>query len=490
MPDPLNAPPARLLADAALLRTRGRLDEAEALLAGLLGLQPTNLQAWRELGALRVQRRDWPGAEEAFLRLTALRPTDADAWNNLGAARQRRQRHREAETAFKEALALEGDRADILSNLGLALVRSGRAEEAEPILRRALALEPRAASAWHNLALAHRAAGRMAEFDEALDHAQALQPRNPEIRTLRAQAWLESGRWREGWAGWEARWDGLPELGPPPRPDLRRWGGEAREGRRLLVLAEQGYGDLIQFLRFVPGLAAHGPVTVESPPALEPLLRAQGWPVEIVLPGHDAPADLALPLLSLPRVLGLHDEADFGPMPYLRAEPHRVQAWRERLAGLPGLRAGLVWTGNPAHTGNAERSLTLEACGALLDLKGVSWVSLQRGPGEGVLEASPHGKALFLAAPFIRDFADTAAALEALDVLVSVDSAAAHLAGALGRPTHLLLARPAEWRWMRDRTDSPWYAGHRLHRQAEAGEWRAPVAGVCSALSARAAGAG
>lgn len=322
---------ARLLAEATLLRVRGHLDEAERNLTNLLGRVPGHAQAWRELGHLRVRRQDWSGAERAFEELLRLRPAEAGAWNDLGAALQRQLRDPEAEQAFRKALDIEPELPDVLSNLGLSLCRTQRLEEAEQVLRQAVALDVRYGVAWHNLALVHRQRGDRRQLLGALEKAVDLQPANPEFRLFRALTLLEEGRFEEGWPEWEWRWMGSPHAGPPPRPDLPRWNGEPLLGKRLLVVAEQGYGDIIQCLRFLPRLAALGPVALEIPGPLLPLVRSQGWPVDLFVSSQARlPADLVVPVMSLPQALRLHREQEFGGEPYLKADPERISVWRER----------------------------------------------------------------------------------------------------------------------------------------------------------------
>jgi hypothetical protein len=294
------------------------------------------------------------------------------------------------------------------------------------------------------------------------------------------------GRLAEGFAEYEHR------LAPRPAhiPGPPVWRGEPLEGWTILLHAEQGIGDTIQFVRYLPEVARRGAgrVLLAAPPTFARLLAG--------LPGLDAlvrPEDRAevrahvhCPLLSLPHVLGTTTvETIPAPTPYLRAEPAALTRWRERLADLRGLRVGLVWAGNPRHQNDRNRSIAPERLAPLLRVRGVSWVSLQLGaPVERLREQAPEGAVLVDIAPELTDLAETAAAIVQLDLVVAVDTAVAHLAGALGRPVWVLLPAVPDWRWLLGREDSPWYSTMRLFRQQRAGDWDGVVARIAAALEA------
>jgi hypothetical protein len=260
-----------------------------------------------------------------------------------------------------------------------------------------------------------------------------------------------------------------------------------------MLHAEQGFGDTLQFCRFAPLLARRcAKVYLEVPRPLLRLLRHSlaGENLEVIPRLADFPATQALPrtdyhcpLLSLPRVLGTTVDDVPAAVPYLAADATQAAAWSQRLRELPGRKVGLVWAGLPQYSDDAHRSLPLARLAPLGTVSGVTFVSLQTGAAAGQATAPPPGLTIYDASRGLRDFADTAALVAALDLVISVDTAAAHLAGALGRPVWLLNRFDTDWRWMVDRTDSPWYPTMRIFRQPRRGDWDSVISQVCAALA-------
>jgi hypothetical protein len=271
-----------------------------------------------------------------------------------------------------------------------------------------------------------------------------------------------------------------------PRMPAPMWNGMRLPGKRILLLGDQGYGDMLQFVRYVPMVAARcGEVVLICDPTLAPLVAAVPGLASCVHRWEDVPPHTVhCRLSSLPGVFGTDLANMPAGVPYLHADPVRQGWWRARLDDLLGptaLRVGLVWAGRPSHANDRRRSLRLEQLAPLTAVPGARFVSLQ--PKPGALDAiTPAAAGLVDLAPELTDFGETAAAVAALDLVVMVDSSVAHLAGALGRPVWVLLPKPADWRWLRDRTDSPWYPTMRLFRQPEPGAWDAPIAAAASAL--------
>jgi ADP-heptose:LPS heptosyltransferase len=260
------------------------------------------------------------------------------------------------------------------------------------------------------------------------------------------------------------------------------WNGEDLAGRTVLLHGEQGYGDTIQGLRYVPLVAARGGrVVLEVPAPLARVAASVSGVAEFVTAGQALPRfDLVCPMLSLPRALGTTLETIPADLPYLAPPAEAVAQWRERLGG-PGLRIGIAWAGSALHRSDAQRSIEIETLAPLLKTKGVRWFSLQVGERAADLARLPAGLITDLA-PRLSDFADTAAALANLDLLISVDTAVVHLAGALARPAWVMLRARPDWRWMLEREDTPWYPSLRLFRQRERGDWDEVVARVRAAL--------
>ncbi|MBI4914074.1 MAG: glycosyltransferase family protein [Acidobacteria bacterium] len=430
-------------------------------------------QLWRSAldhagaGQMEAAARDF----EACARLE---PGNPDAWNNLGSALQLLRRFQEAEAAHRKALLLAPEHPEFRSNLGHALFQLERLGEAEAELRRA-GPHP---DALFNLALVLRRAEKYEEAMAAYDALLAADPGHARGRSLRAMALLEEGRFREGWEAYECRWQ-LPEFQALRRNRPPLWDG--RPGP-LLLHGEQGFGDAIQMLRFVPELArrAEG-LCLDLDAPLLPLIGDQGWRVK--LPPFRPVPGASLPVMSLPRVMDLQPAQLPGPIPYLRADPGKREAWRERLGPRRGRRVGLVWSGNPAYESDAERSVPLAAFAPLRLVPDLQWISLQMGPGRDELPGLGTEAPMLDAAPHLLDFSDTAALLSCLDLVLAVDTAVPHLAGALGVPTWLLLPRPCDWRWGREGQESRWYPGHRLFRQPRRGDWEGCLAAVGQELA-------
>jgi hypothetical protein len=402
-----------------------------------------------------LQLGDDACAADCLQRLVALDPGNAAACNNLGMALERLRHPDAAEAAYRQSLAHQPDAAGTHSNLGVLLTDLRREAEAEACFRQALALQPDFARAQMNL----------------------------------GQLLLAHGRFAEGWPLHEGR---LAEhagtaSGPDPiaAAGLRHWQGESLLGKSIVVLPEQGLGDEIQFCRYLPWLKARGAarVTLVCRPSQTALMQTLAGPDAVIsqadalprLAGHD----YWTVLLSLPLRAGTTPDTIPADVPYLHPDPARLARLAPLLAG-DGLKVGLVWRGNPLHSNDAERSLPgLDALAPLWTIPGVRFFSLQKDAG-----TLPPGLPLTDLAPAIGDFADSAALIRQLDLLISIDSAPAHLAGALGVPCWLLLpAWKADWRWQHERYDSPWYPGMRLFRQTQRGDWSGTVSRMADALA-------
>ncbi len=423
-------------------------------------------------------------ALEAFRQALVLLPGNASLLYNIGVALQALGRFDEAVAAYEATLAQAPGFAAALINQAAALVQLDRPEAALQACRAALALQPGNAEAQCNAGQAFMALGRYHDAELIFRDILARVPGYELVHVNLAHALLATGRMAEAWPHYEQRHG----LAPAARPAFETsfWHGEALGGRTLLVHSDQGFGDTIQFIRFLPLVLARagaGRVVVEVQPALARLLRRSLAGVEIVAQGEALPpVDLQIPMMSLPGVFGTTLETIPGGIPYLAADPARSAAWRQRLDALPGRKIGLVWAGNSLLGQDMyldrKRSLALAALAPLAAVPGVSFVSLQKGGPAAQAGASPAGMVLHDFTAELADFDDTAALVSALDLVISVDTAVAHLAGALGQPVWLLNRSNTCWRWLLDRSDSPWYPSLRLFRQAAPGDWRQAVAAV------------
>jgi hypothetical protein len=301
-------------------------------------------------------------------------------------------------------------------------------------------------------------------------------------------ALLTAGHFAEGWREWEWRFRAEPAT--QRRFEQPRWQGEALEGRTLLVYAEQGIGDMLQFCRFVPSVARVGRMVLEVHRPLVRLLEQLPGVAQVVALGDPLPQfDRQCPALSLPDILGMADARDIpSVMPYLHADASQMERWARRVGGLRGRRVGLVWAGNPERMRmDRRRSVAPDRLAGLRDVPGIALVSLQKGPASAALAGSDLGAVVHDWTGELEDFADTAALIAALDLVIGVDTAVVHLAGAMGKPVWLLNRFDTCWRWQRDRDDSPWYPTLRQFRQPEPGNWDSVIARVRDALTDQAA---
>jgi Flp pilus assembly protein TadD len=442
---------------------------------------------WNHRGIDLVRRGKLDQAIEAFRRAVLTSPSPADALNNLGAALKKRRRLEEAIVAYRESLRLRPDSAATHNNLGHALRLLGRHEEAEAAYREAARLDPEHLEAQTNIGNALKEQGC---FREAIDQYERVLARHPDdVGALldRAFTLLLLGNLERGWADHERRWDSR-EL---KRRDFNQpaWDGSRRPDETVLLHAEQGLGDTIQFVRYASLVRPRcARVVVECQPSLVSIVRTCPGVDEVVPAGDSLPRfDRHAPLMSLPKLLGTTSETIPNAVPYLRPVPARAGFWRSELAALEGHRIGIAWQGNPVQARDHSRSAPLRRFAPLARVEGVRLISLQRGPGVGQLRDVDFpvldvGSRLEV---YSGDFAETAAVIAALDLVITVDSAVAHLAGSLDVPTWVALAYVPDWRWQLDREDSPWYPTMRLFRQRRRGDWAEVFERMAIALAAR-----
>ena len=511
------------LAAAATAFERGDLAAAEAACRRALALEPGDARALHYLGVTLVAMKrfaeaatylrhaveaapdradshfalafacasldDLAGAIAHYREAVKLDPSHASAQMNLGSALLACDRFAEATTHLTRAVQLRPDYAPGYFNLGGLYVAMGRFAQAEAAHRRALELRPDYALALDGLAGALAGQGR---YDEALQYyarALDLQPDSPDFRYGRSLTWLAQGRWREAWPDYEHRWccrelKGRRIKGEP-------WDGSPLGGRTILLYADQALGDTLQMVRYVPLVAQRGGrVTLAIQSALVPMLRDLPGVERLVdLSQPPPPFDVQAALMSLPYVFGTTPDNVPASVPYLSADVDLVEQWREQVAGLDGFKVGLVWQGNANFLPGLRRSLSLAACEPLANLPGVRLISLQKGSGrEQVAAVAFADRILDLSSRLDEEsgpFMDTAAIMTQLDLVITCDTAAAHLAGALAVETWLALPAVAEWRWLLDRDDTPWYPTMRLFRQRQPGDWAEVFGSMAATLRAR-----
>ncbi|HWY85370.1 MAG TPA: tetratricopeptide repeat-containing glycosyltransferase family protein [Gemmataceae bacterium] len=426
------------------------------------------------------QEGDLQQAEGLYRQIIEADSSHAGAYLFLGLLTHKAGRHEDGIELIRHALALQPADPAFHYNLGFILAEEGRKEEAAECFRRAIALRPRYAKAHANLGLVLMGLLRLDEAAEHHEQALRLEPDVAVYRWNRSLLWLLQGDFARGWADYEYRW-GRPGMAERSwaRP---RWDGAPLCGRSVLLYAEQGYGDTIQFIRYASLVKERGGrVIFECQPPLVPLLREVPGVEHLVPAGYPLPDFVVqAPLLSVPGIIGTTLENIPAKVPYLRADASLTDYWRRELAPLDGLKIGIAWQGYPRFWADRERSIPLYFFETLARVPGVRLVSLQKGPGSEQLTSC----ASALAAPGrfpVLDFGDrldasgafldTAAIMMSLDLIITSDTAIPHLAGALGVPVWTIVPFVPDWRWLLARTDSPWYPTMRLFRQCRAGDW-------------------
>jgi tetratricopeptide (TPR) repeat protein len=469
--------PAALTHRAQLLHRLGRPHDALNSFDRAFALTPPSADALIARGNVHYAMKSYSAALADYDRTLSLRPDAAPIHNNRGNALRELGRHQDALASFDRAIALNPSYVEAHNNRGNAQLEMNRPVQALADYDRALALKPDHVETLVNRGSALRHLGRVEDSLACLDRAIALAPDLAEAHWNRALTCLEAGDFIAGWRGYEWRW--RREAGEMPARDFGQpqWRGEDLAGKTILLHAEQGFGDTLQFIRYLPMVAARGAqIVLEVPDQLRPLVRKHDAVVATVSRGESLPAfDLHCPLLSLPLAFGTTLASIPASVPYLTAPPARVETWHTRLAGLSGPRIGLVWSGKPTHRNDHNRSIPLKVLKPLLSQSGCQFVSLQKEYRErdrADLKELPN---LIRLDDALVDFADTAAVVAALDLVIAVDTAVAHLAGAMGKPVWILLPAIGDWRWLVERRDSPWYPTARLFRQPGFGDWAGVV---------------
>ena len=431
--------------------------------------------------------------EPQFHALHRLSPNDASLQRLFGQFLYDIGRVADSVPPLTEALRLQPDHPPTINLLAMALASLGQTDAAIAQFRKAIERDPSQAGSWANLGLLLKDDSRFQEALDAYDTALTLAPDDARIRVNRVVALLRAGRWTEAWPDYEWRLTLAGNRRPRLLPSLD--GVTDLTSRTILAAHEDGFGDTLHFARYLPLLAARGArVIVSVPPPLIRVMRAV--PGVAAVHGSDGPPpehDFYCPFFSLPRAFSTTPETIPAPIPYLHADPRLIAFWRTRLPTAP-LRVGLVWAGQarPELPGfvtlDGRRSMKLETMAPLATVPGVLFVSLQQGPEATRADTPPPGMTLVNPMPDVTDFADTAAIVANLDLVISVDTSVAHLAGAMGKPVFLLDRYDHCWRWLSGRSDSPWYPRMRIFRQPKIGAWESVLQNAAEALRAWPAG--
>nr|WP_320148158.1 tetratricopeptide repeat protein [uncultured Anaeromusa sp.] len=502
---------------AVVLRKNEKWQEAEAFIKKAVGLRPQYPEAYYNWGLTLAALGNIEDAIEAYCKAIELRPDYPEAYNNLGIILLKQGKVGDAEKFFHHVIELNPDFSEAYSNLSAVLKDGPRIEEAEGYAKRAIKLSPMDAEAHNNLGAILRNQNRLVEaercflkavelranFPEAfhnlamtlmetgtrLNEAESLLKQSLELRpdfaeaeyTLAALYFLQ-GNYKQGWEKYEARFAVFNNYQPP----VRRWQGEFLEGKHILLSCEQGFGDTLQFIRYaavVAKQARHTTVLVQK--SLVGLF-ANSEKITFVSSVSECSwdeYDFACPLLSLPMLFGTDEDSIPAEIPYIFAAETLINKWKDILAKQSSgdeLKVGIVWAGNPGHKNDRNRSAQLAEVVELFKAVPICWVSLQVGAEGKNLQNGTVRICNF--SDLLTDFSETAALIANLDLVIAVDTAVAHLAGAMGKKTWLLLPFAPEWRWQLQREDSPWYPTMRIFRQNRVGEWRELLERVAAAL--------
>jgi tetratricopeptide (TPR) repeat protein len=464
-----------------VLRQRKRLPEAIAAYRQAIAIKPDFFEALNNLG---IALRDFGQLDEAIAAhqsAVALEPQNPRAWNNLGVALSAKEEPADAILAYRRAIDLRPRYAQAFHNLGKALAVQGRFEEAIASFRRAIELEPDFAAAHGDLSNALKHEGKLDEALAFAQHAVHLKPDSAQAHCRLALMRLRMGDIEHGWAEYEWRYRiSVPWDFPHPR-----WDGDPLNGKTLLLHADQGLGDSIHFVRYAPLIAARGGrIILRCQRQLARLLK--NFPgIDQTLSEDDALPhfDVHCPLISLPVAFKTRLETIPSTGPYLRPPAALVRSWAAHFdATDPRLRVGLVWAGHPSHSNDHNRSTCLETFAPLSHAKNAAFYSLQIGAAGAEAAHRPDGMALINLTNEITDFADTAALIDHLDLVIAVDTSTAHVAAAMGKPVWLVLPFVAEWRWLIDRPETPWYPTMRLFRQPKLSDWPGAVTQLLAPL--------
>jgi FKBP-type peptidyl-prolyl cis-trans isomerase 2 len=454
----------------------------------LLELEESDSAKAEDFFAQGIAFQDKEQLDEAtslYQKAIKLNPKHSGAFYNLGVSYQKQGLLDKAIVCYEIAIGLNQNLTEAHHNLGLAYKDKGQFDEAIICFQRVLQLQPDHANAYYNLGNTIVAKGQFTEAMKCYQKALEINPGHADAYWSMGLMHLRLGNFNDGWKAYEKRWE-LKDVMVKPRFEQPEWNGQGIDGRTILLYAEQGFGDTIQFIRYVPFLAERGAnVVVECQQELVSLLIKTEGASQIIAKGDQHPDfDMHYPLLSLPLMFGTTIGTIPSKIPYVYTDPALVQQWRGKIGpDNASLKVGLVWAGNPKLKFGHNRSCSLSIFAPLADRNDITFYSLQVGDASGQAKDPPTGMRLIDYTREIKDFAATAALIRHLDLIISVDTAVAHLAGALGKTVWTLIPFVPDWRWMLDREDSPWYPTMRLFRQSSPGDWESVILRIKETLN-------
>ena len=461
-------------------------ESAEPWMQRAIAIDPGNWVGHFALGMSLQGQKKLDDAAASFEQALALAPESAPCLTQLFACRYAQNRFGEAEVYARRAASVDPCTPRNWINLGVSLIAQDRFSEATEAFQRAEALDTGCGDGdpHLNLGTCLRETGRLAE---AIAYYESKLPGLASVgaHAHYGHALLTAGRLRDGWPQYEFRWLQEPLLSLRARFSKPIWSGQDVRGKSILLRSEQGVGDVVQFIRYAPHVKALGAtVILQLRKNIGELAKSFAGVDHIVAPGEPLPHfDFYVPLMTLPMVFGTDLDTIPARVPYLRPQPDRVARWHERLPRDDAFKVGLVWAGDPGHLRDRYRSVPLALLAPLAQVERVRFYALQKGQPAQEIGSTPSFASIVDLGPDLHDFADTAAVIGELDLVICVDTSVAHLAGALGRPVWVLVPKPADWRWLEGREDSPWYPTMRLFRQTHQGAWENVIARVKASLA-------
>lgn len=469
-----------LFQEALELHQTGNLVDAETLYDEILETQPENIDTTFFLGTLKLQKTDFEKARMLLEKAITLKPDHARAYNNLATVLKEQGKLGEAVESYNKSITLQPDYAMAHCNLGNLLKDLGRFDEAEKSCRRAISLQPDYADAHNNLASTLQKQGKNDEAIVSYSMAIKYNPENINAHINRSSALLLTENFKDGWPEYE--WRLHTKNCNSGSFHQIQWDGSPLNGKTILVHAEQGFGDIIQFIRYLPMVQAQGGYVIfECLKDLIRLLKNCAGIDEIIemKSKHNVKFDTHIHLLSLPGIFGSNMDSIPSDIPYITVDPELAEQWRLKLAINNDFKIGIVWAGRPTFKDH-YRSCSLADFAPLAEIPGITFYSLQKGPASEEILNPPKDMKIINLDKELKDFSDTAAVMNNLDLIISTDTAVVHLAGAIGKPIWTLLHTSSDWRWFLNREESPWYpcpngmagrVGMRLFRQSQFNDW-------------------
>lgn len=477
------------LQNVIVLHGERKLLEAENLLWQILEVEPENPDANHFIGIIAYEVGNFEYAENYLKKAIQLNPSNPSCYLNMGNLVQTMGDLEGSLKWYEKSMATGHQESEkIYNNMGVSLTRLSRYEDATASLEKAVGINSQYAEAWNNLSEVYKLSGRFDDAVNACDKAIQLAPQMVSARWNRALLYLLKADFENGWPAYEWRWK-RPQTPSRAIDAGERWAGQPLDGKTIFVYEEQGMGDTLQFMRYLPMVQQLGGKVIFE--VIPPLIRLAD-----TVAGYDRlwvgqknvdtrPTDrfdFHVPLMSLPGILGTNLSNIPASLPYIRTDQTLAKIWGARIKDVPGLKVGVVWAGHPQHNNDHNRSIPLSLIASLAESENISLYCLQKDKHKKWMDMDPATVFVQDLGAQIADFADTAAVIENLDLVVSVDTAMVHLAGAMWKPVWTLLPISPDWRWMLEREDSPWYPSMKLFRQTTAGDWASVIENVKSAL--------